>query len=820
MSTGQTSSSFAASSPSPATASSTSMPMKIASLRIGGAPLGELRLHDLRDLGDLLRDRDAGLGEPGDLLRGRVLLALDDRAGMAEAHAGHLAHEAPRHEGDDRKLRVVVGDPLGQLGLHAAAGLGVDHDALGLLVGREERHQLRVAGADDRVAADRDGGRLAEAGGAERRGHLGGHAARAADDADGAGRVGLRRVLGRAADAAHLDDVRDDDPEAVGADDARAAQRSQLDHLRDVAARDPLGDDDDQLDAVLDRLEDGVLGERRRHGDDRAVDRPAVVLHGLCDGVEDRHAVDLAAEAAGRDAADHLGAGAVVEALARQVDGLAAGDALDDEGRVFADEDAHGLGLHRELRGLVHRGGAVGVAHAIALEDLEALLLPSTRDAEDRDLLRRVHAELEAGLDDAAGDDVDARVGHDRHHHRDLVHARLAEHELGQAAALLDRWVAADLAVVGGLAAVLANGVEERQRAAAGADDEAEVAVELGDVAGDATVAGGVDRLAGELERGRLARLAGLLVADAQVLQQRLVAPAGLVLHVHVRVERDERAVLQLPERVDLGERHVVLDEEPCQLGDDRDQLVEVRAGDAGGGDDLLGLELAERQDVREVPAPDLVGLLLGDLLDVDATDRAEDDHGLLADPVPHDAGVELLVDVGPGVDEHAARLVAVDLELEDVGGVLLGLLGRVGELHAAGLHAPAGEHLGLDDGGAADALCDLLRLGRVFGEPEVRDRDPGPLHDLAGLVFEEPHGARNPNRNALVRSRSTSLPRRTTRLLVTRSGSQPASPTSLSRTRSSSNAIWVPCVARPSISTTIRCLGQTKSRRLPSTGH
>ena len=65
----------------------------------------------------------------------------------------------------------------------------------------------------------------------------------------------------------------------------------------DVAARDALGDDHDELDAVLDRLEDGVLGERRRHGDDRAVDRRAVVLDGLGDGVEDRHAVDLAARA-------------------------------------------------------------------------------------------------------------------------------------------------------------------------------------------------------------------------------------------------------------------------------------------------------------------------------------------------------------------------------------------------------------------------------------------------------------------------------------------------------------------------------------------
>ena len=72
----------------------------------------------------------------------------------------------------------------------------------------------------------------------------------------------------------------------------------ELDHLRDVAARDALGDDHDELDAVLDRLEHGVLGERGRDGDDRAVDRAAVVLDGLGDGVEHRHAVDVAALAA------------------------------------------------------------------------------------------------------------------------------------------------------------------------------------------------------------------------------------------------------------------------------------------------------------------------------------------------------------------------------------------------------------------------------------------------------------------------------------------------------------------------------------------
>ena len=80
----------------------------------------------------------------------------------------------------------------------------------------------------------------------------------------------------------------------------------ELDHLGDVAARDALGDDHDQLDAVLDRLEHGVPREGGGDGHDRAVDRAAMVGDRLGDRVEDGHAVDLAAEPARRDAADDL----------------------------------------------------------------------------------------------------------------------------------------------------------------------------------------------------------------------------------------------------------------------------------------------------------------------------------------------------------------------------------------------------------------------------------------------------------------------------------------------------------------------------------
>src|SRR5919108_1545748 len=134
--------------------------------------------------------------------------------------------------------------------------------------------------------------------------------------------------------------------------------------------------------------------------------------------------------------------------------------------------------LHRATGRLPHRDAPIAVLHPVALEDLEPLLLPGAGDAEDGDRLGGVPAELETGLDHSAGDDVDARVGDDRHHHGNLLDPLLAQHLLGQPGGLRHRGVAADLRVVGRPAALAANGVRERQRAAPRADHETEVAVE------------------------------------------------------------------------------------------------------------------------------------------------------------------------------------------------------------------------------------------------------------------------------------------------------------------------------------------------------
>src|SRR5262249_59057095 len=106
---------------------------------------------------------------------------------------------------------------------------------------------------------------------------------------------------------------------------------------RPRAAGEALGDDDDQLDARLDRLEHRVAGEPGRDGDDGAVDahRGGDVAH----AVVHRHAVDVASGAAGSDAADDPRA--VVEALPGEIHRLAAGDPLDDDGGVLVGEDGH-----------------------------------------------------------------------------------------------------------------------------------------------------------------------------------------------------------------------------------------------------------------------------------------------------------------------------------------------------------------------------------------------------------------------------------------------------------------------------------------------
>ena len=86
---------------------------------------------------------------------------------------------------------------------------------------------------------------------------------------------------------------------------------------------------------------------------------------------------------------------------------------------------------------------------------------------------------------------------------------------------------------------------------------------------------------------------------------------------------------------------------------------------------------------------------------------------GRLRIPVPDDAGVVLLLEgLAFGSTSTPRGMCPLISSASTSRAWGLRFLGRVGELDAAGLHPAAGEHLRLDDDGAADPLGDRARLG------------------------------------------------------------------------------------------------------------
>ena len=141
--------------------------------------------------------------------------------------------------------------------------------------------------------------------------------------------------------------------------------------------------------------------------------------------------------------------------------------------------------------------------------------------------------------------------------------------------------------------------------------------------------------------------------------------------------------------------------------------------------------------------AADVVGVALGDLLDVDAAHVAEQHQWPLRGPVPDDPGVELLLDLRFGIDQYPTRHLPVDLQLEDLLRMYSCLGGRVGELHTPRLHPPAAQHLGLDHHRPADLLGNSARLLGARAEAIPGDGDTRQLDDLACLVLIEAHQRR-----------------------------------------------------------------------------
>jgi 2-oxoglutarate dehydrogenase E1 component len=183
----------------------------------------------------------------------------------------------------------------------------------------------------DRIAADADRGRLPKVlvGGLEHR--LIGERARAADHPDTAL---LEDVAGHDADLALIGRQH---PRAVGPDQPRLRARERALDLHHVEHRNALRDGDDQRHLGIDRLEDRVRGERRRHVDH------AGSRAGLGDRfmyrVEYGQADMLGPAFPGGHARDHLSS--VGERLLGMERAGLAGHPLRDDLGAAVDEDAH-----------------------------------------------------------------------------------------------------------------------------------------------------------------------------------------------------------------------------------------------------------------------------------------------------------------------------------------------------------------------------------------------------------------------------------------------------------------------------------------------
>ena len=160
-------------------------------------------------------------------------------------------------------------------------------------------------------------------------------------------------------------------------------------------------------------------------------------------------------------------------------------------------------------------------------------------------------------------------------------------------------------------------------------------------------------------------------------------------------------------------EHRVALDKAAIELPDDvRELLLLVRILDTCSVHEPArdpGLVALERVDVE---THERVGVVRGDVLDLDTALRGEHEERLLRAPVERDREVVLLRDVGGLLDPELLDDMAADVETDDVLCLLLGVGGILGELDPARLTAAARQHLGLDDDLRPELLGRRARLG------------------------------------------------------------------------------------------------------------
>ena len=268
-------------------------------------------------------DVDAGGGESLHLVGRGALASGDDRSGVA--HATARRRGLPGDEADDRLLHVLLDVRGGGL-FGGAADFADEDDRLGLGIFVEQLERVDMRGADDRVAADADRRRLADAALRELIDRLIGQRAGARDDADVPSlwmRPGMMPILALPGEMTpgQLGPMRRD-LECLSTLQTRTMSIIGMPSVMQTISGRPA--------SSASRMASAANGG----GTKITVALAPVFATASSHGVEDRPAFVDGAAFAGRDTADDLGA--VFGAALRVKGAFFAGNALDDEAGVFA----------------------------------------------------------------------------------------------------------------------------------------------------------------------------------------------------------------------------------------------------------------------------------------------------------------------------------------------------------------------------------------------------------------------------------------------------------------------------------------------------
>src|SRR5690606_7026178 len=166
-------------------------------------------------------------------------------------------------------------------------------------------------------------------------------------------------------------------------------------------------------------------------------------------------------------------------------------------------------------------------------------------------------------------------------------------------------------------------------------------------------------------------------------------------LPIYLGIQAVQVAVLLDHQRVDLEQGQVVVLEQLGEANEDVGELLDLVALQAELESQLAALVRLGADQRVDGGLENLLGGVLGDLLDVHAALGGGHEHDATAGTIDHGAEVQLLVDVGAGFDQDLADRLAIGVGLvghqalaQPLSGERLGVLLALDQLHTARLAA------------------------------------------------------------------------------------------------------------------------------------